>query len=305
MANMPGRPKILYLDESGDHNLDHVDPDYPIFILGGIIIDREHAEGELPRRMDALKSKLFGRTDIILHTADIVRNRNGFEALADRAFRQRFYESMNQLMRDIDYKVVACAIRKAALPPANELSSLDPYLLCLHILTERFCFEIGPHSPPGLIVAEKRGPILDHELELAWLSLRIKGTRRLQPRDIERRIDSLSLRSKADNLAGLQLADLVVTPIGRQLLGRPVREDYRIIHSKFRTGKDGDPHDHGLVVLPKATGPAPATQSPTHLEEPAPPYLSVKQPNHGARTLGQDNRAHELLREKACIRVFQ
>lgn len=31
--------KILFLDESGDHNLLVVDKDYPIFVLGGCIMD--------------------------------------------------------------------------------------------------------------------------------------------------------------------------------------------------------------------------------------------------------------------------
>lgn len=32
-------------------------------------------------------------------------------------------------------------------------------------------------------------------------------------------------------LAGLELADLVVTPIGRNVLGKPDREDYAIVES--------------------------------------------------------------------------
>jgi hypothetical protein len=269
--------KIMYLDESGDHNLGYVDKDYPLFLLGGVIIDQEHADGELANRMNALKQEFFGRTNIVLHTADIVRNRNGFERLIEPSFRARFYQGMNELMRDIDYKVVACAVRKEAYLAQSELNFVDPYFLCLHALTDRFCFELGHQSPPGLIVAEKRGPALDHELEIAWLNLRIRGTRYMQPKDINRRLAGLNLKAKSDNLPGLQLADLVVTPIGRSLIGRPMREDYRIIRSKFRKGQNGDFRDYGLIVLPKETGPAPATQSPTHTEEPAGTYQHVKQ----------------------------
>lgn len=271
----------MYLDESGNHNLGCVDKDYPLFVLGGIIIDQDHAEGELTNRMNTLKLELFGRTDIILHTADIVRNRNGFERLIEPSFRTQFYKGMNELMRDIDYKVVACAVRKQPYQDHSELAAIDPYFLCLHTLTDRLCFELGGQSPPALIVAEKRRPNLDHELEIAWLDLRIRGTRHMQPKDIDRRIAGLSLKAKSDNLPGLQLADLVVTPIGRSLIGRPIREDYRIIQSKFRKGQDGDFRDHGLVVVPKETGPAPATQLPTHTEEPANPYESVKSPALG------------------------
>ncbi len=33
----------LFLDESGDHNLVKIDPQSPLFLLGGIIVDRRYA----------------------------------------------------------------------------------------------------------------------------------------------------------------------------------------------------------------------------------------------------------------------
>ena len=39
--------QILFLDESGDHNLSVIDPAYPLFVLGGVIIDKNYAENEL------------------------------------------------------------------------------------------------------------------------------------------------------------------------------------------------------------------------------------------------------------------
>ena len=104
--------KILFLDESGDHNLTIIDPQYPIFVLGGVIVDEEYADGTLKDALDEFKSEVFGRTDIVLHTADITRNRNGFEAMKEAAFRDLFYGRLNELMRTLSYSVVACVIRK-------------------------------------------------------------------------------------------------------------------------------------------------------------------------------------------------
>jgi len=39
--------KILYLDESGDHDLINIDPLYPIFVLAGCIIDSSHHDNVL------------------------------------------------------------------------------------------------------------------------------------------------------------------------------------------------------------------------------------------------------------------
>ena len=98
------------------------------------------------------------------------------------------------------------------------------------------------------------------ELELAWLNLKIQGTRFVRAKHVERRIQGLSLKGKQANFAGLELADLVVTPIGRHVLGKPDREDYAIVESKFRRAPSGRIDGYGLIVLPKEKGPNPATQ---------------------------------------------
>jgi len=252
--------KVLFLDESGDHNLSVIDPQYPLFVLAGVIAEKNYAEGELTDAVQGFKRRLFGRDDLILHTADITRNRNGFEQMQDAGFRRRFYDELNALMRSLDYTVVACAIRKEAHLSRYGLAALDPYLLSLDILVERFCMEIGNVEEAGIIVAERRGPTLDRGLELAWLNLKIQGTQYMQASEIEKRILALNLRPKSDNLAGLQLADLVVTPIGRYLLGKHVKEDYQVVESKFRRSRGGRYEGYGLIVLPKNKGLAPATQ---------------------------------------------
>ena len=110
--------KVLFLDESGDHNLSAIDPSYPMFVLGGVIVDKEYADGPLTEAFDDFKLRMFGRTDVVLHTADIIRTRNGFESLKDNELRAHFYTELNALMRELRYEVVACVIRKYDLCPA-------------------------------------------------------------------------------------------------------------------------------------------------------------------------------------------
>ncbi len=243
--------KILFLDESGDHNLSVIDPQYPLFVLGGIIVDKDYAEGELADVVRDFKIRLFGSDDIILHTADITRNRNGFERMKEPEFRDNFYKELNDLMRTLNYMVVACVIKKDDHLSRYGLAAVDPYLLSLDILVERFCMEIGDVTDGGVIVAEKRGSVLDSELELAWLNLKIQGTRYIQASQIDNRISALNLRRKTENIAGLQLADLVVSPIGRFVLGKEMKKDFKIIESKFRKNWKGDYEGRGVVILPK------------------------------------------------------
>jgi hypothetical protein len=243
--------KVLFLDESGDHNLSVIDPQYPLFVLGGVIVEQDYADGTLTDELNTFKQAQFGRTDIILHTADITRNKNGFEGLKDKVFRDQVYNGLNALMRRLQYSVVACAIRKDAHLSRYGVAALDPYMLSLHVLVERFCFDIGNVSGGGAIVAERRDPTLDRELDLAWLNLKIQGTRYVKAKAINDRIVGLNLRPKSDNIAGLQLADLVVSPIGRHVMGRQDKEDWAIVHEKFRRSRSGKVEGFGLVVLPE------------------------------------------------------
>jgi hypothetical protein len=80
----------MFLDESGDHSLRVIDDQYPVFVLGGIIADVRYAKDVMEQEVRRFKRDLFGTEEIILHTADICRNKNGFEQLKDSAFRDEF-----------------------------------------------------------------------------------------------------------------------------------------------------------------------------------------------------------------------
>jgi hypothetical protein len=70
------------------------------------------------------------------------------------------------------------------------------------------------------------------------------------PSVIKQRIGGLHLRDKKSKIAGLELADLVVSPIGQFVAGLAPREDLAIIREKFRR-RGGEYLGPGLVVLPK------------------------------------------------------
>jgi Protein of unknown function (DUF3800) len=241
--------KLFFLDESGDHSLEKIDADYPVFVLGGIIVDRSYYRSEIEPRVRALKEDFLGNAEVILHTTDIIRARNGFEPLGDPETRASFYEELNALMRDFEYKVVACAIKKGDHLAQYKDNAVDPYAYALKVVVERFCHEVGDIENGGLIFAERRRPDLDDALEEQWRKLREQGTNYVRKGDIDKRIVDLSLKSKKPNTAGLQLADLVVSPIGRHVIGKKPQPDWEIVESKFRRGGNGY-KGYGLVVLP-------------------------------------------------------
>lgn len=240
----------LFIDESGDHNLIKIDQQYPVFVLAGVIIEEDYHNNQLTNVLNSLKTELFNTTDIILHTADITRNKNGFEALKDTFVRERFFDKLNEFMSTSNYSVVAAAIKKVEHKNKYGKYALDPYHLCLEILIERFVLELKARSSQGWIIAEKRDSLLDRQLRLAYDSLLNRGTRFLRPSEVKKSITNFILKDKKENFTGLQIADLVATPIGRYVLGKQTKKDFDIVKSKFRRNYNGDFIGYGLVVLP-------------------------------------------------------
>lgn len=249
-------PHILFLDESGDHSLGKIDPQYPLFVLCGVIMDESYHDTVATEALDAFKQNLLGRNDIILHTLDFTRNRNGFEAMVSQDFRRRFFQELEGLIQQLDFKIVACAIKKDQHLQRYGLDAMDPYLMSLGIVVERFVFETG--ATGGSIVVEGRGETLNNALELAYLDLKIRGTDYVSASKIRRRIHSFSIRDKRENVVGLQLADIAATPIGRRVLGKKTYpadsgqgDFFLTVEKKFRGSLSGAYDGMGLVVLPK------------------------------------------------------
>ena len=236
----------MFLDESGDHNITRIDPQYPVFVLGGVIMDADYSAGPLREAVDDFKHEMFERTDITLHTADIARNRNGFEPLQDAVFRARFYSRLNSLMRNLEYSVVACSIRKEVFRALHGVFAPDPYLHAFSILARVFCSDLDKTDSSGIIISEGRDTVLNRRLEAAWFALKSGSA----PEAKMERLNSLTILGKNDNVTGLEIADLVVSPVGRKLIGRADHEDWRIVEEKLIRNDAGEYLGYGLIVLP-------------------------------------------------------
>lgn len=249
-------PHVLFLDESGDHSLSKIDPEYPLFVLCGVLMDEDYHNTIATEALNRFKMELFGRTDIVLHTADFTRNQLGFEQMKDPGFRKRFFGGLENLIALLGLQVIACAIRKQEHLTKYGIHALDPYMLSLSLVVERFIFEVG--SQGGTIVAESRDDTLNNALELAFLDLKIRGTQFVAANRIRDRVRSFAFRGKRENLAGLQIADVLATPIGRHVLGKltyakdcPSGDFWNSIEPKLRRDWRGNTEGMGLVVLPK------------------------------------------------------
>ena len=158
---------------------------------------------------------------------------------------------LNAAMRRWSFTVVACAVRKDHHAREYGTSAIDPTMLSLEVVAERFCYELRQRGIVGAdIIAEARGRPLDRIRERSRQDLLVNGTRYVGRHELSDRVRLLELRTKTAGESGLELADLVVSPIGRHVIGKPPREDGAIVSEKLRR-RDGSWHGAGLVVLPR------------------------------------------------------
>ncbi|MGE3144600.1 MAG: DUF3800 domain-containing protein, partial [Pseudorhodoplanes sp.] len=126
---------IIYVDESGDHSLSSIDPQYPIFSLAFCIFNkRDYATIAVPL-LQEFKFRWFGHDLVVLHEHDIVRRRYPFSFLQFDNLRTRFMDELSTIIAKTPMTIVSAVIRKQALT-ARYVRPENPYQLAL-----LFCLE--------------------------------------------------------------------------------------------------------------------------------------------------------------------
>lgn len=239
---------VIYVDESGDHSLDSIDRDYPVFVLDFCIFRKDHYANVVAPQVQAFKFAHFGHDIVVLHEHEIRKQKPPFVFLQNQQKRATFMDGLNQLIEQADFTIVAAAIHKERLTrqyahPAN------PYEMALTFCMERayaFLRDIGQHGRTTHIVVERRGKREDDDLELAFRRIRDGANQWGAMPGFE-----IVFADKKTNSAGLQLADLTARPIGRHVLD-PIQPNraWDIIEPKLRRSPQGRVIGWGLKIFP-------------------------------------------------------
>lgn len=229
---------IIYVDESGDHNLERTDPDYPIFVLAFCIIKKSDYCAFVSPAIQHLKFDIFGHDLIILHEHEIRKSKPPFDILLNEQIRKGFLERLNHVMESSPYTVVASVIQKDRLKTSYQNPD-NPYGLALLFCLERtynFLVNEGQSERITYIVVECRGDKEDKALELEFLRICSGYNSHDTPYPFK-----LIMADKKRNSGGLQLADLIARPIGLSVL-RPEQPNraYEIIKKKLLKGIKDD-----------------------------------------------------------------
>lgn len=242
----------LFVDESGDHSLNEINKDFPIFALLGMIIDNDSYQ-KLCDQINKFKLNYFKSTDVILHSRDIRKCEGPFSILFDLQVKQAFYNDFNTIVTNSNFMLISSAILKQKHIEQYGKLADDPYEIALTFVLERALFELDSREVEKKtnVIIESRGNKEDQTLAQRYNELLYKGSGQVSPdRFITKYNQEIAFKKKRENDIGLQIADLCAYPIARHVLfpNEPY-PPFDIIEPKIRSGKKGL-EGYGIKVFP-------------------------------------------------------
>lgn len=238
---------IVFADESGDHGLARINPDYPVFVLSCCIFGKEDYVDRVCPALQGFKMRWWPHDAVVLHSAQIKRREPPFGFLQEKDRRERFMTDLTRTLNEMPFVLVAGVIHKERLKQRYPTPD-NPYALALKYCMGQVYSYVRDHEPESELhfLVERRGKLEDADLKRAFRSAcegdsqcgRMLGL-------------SIELVDKKANLPGLQVADLVSTPIGRYV-HRPEQPNraFEMIRKKFQRSSAGEHRGWGFEVLP-------------------------------------------------------
>ena len=214
MSELKHSDYIIYVDESGDHSLESINPRYPLFVLSFCIFRKEYYAHTVTPALRMLKFSTFGHDMIVLHEQEIRKKLGSFSKL-NKEPRELFLQELSDLISKTDFILIPIIIDKLAI---KDLAS-DPihvYHLAMKLGLEKlyeFLQDQEQHIYQTHIVFEARGRTEDEALKLEFHHL-CEGHNSLQ----KKLPFQIIIADKKSNSEGLQFADMTARPIGLSIL---------------------------------------------------------------------------------------
>jgi len=224
----------MYIDEVGNPDLESSDnPNHRFLSLTGVILELAYVESVVHPQMEALKTKFFRShpdEPVIFHRKEMVNAKPPFENLRNPLIQEQFDRELLRLIDLWDYSVISVCIDKKKHKETYTAWRYDPYHYCLAVLLERFVFFLDRVNSSGDVMAESRGGKEDMRLKASFSRLWEHGTDFLAPERFQSVLTSkqLKVKLKANNISGLQLADLIAHPSRNEIL-----EEQRLLEKEM------------------------------------------------------------------------
>ena len=161
---------IAYFDESGDHGMEKIDAEFPVFVLCGCVFKiSDYLTRELPD-FSCIKFKHFGHDAVVFHSRDIRKKLGPFQILTDNLKNHEFIKDINAYFSSSTITLIAAAIDKKKHGSRYAFPA-NPYSLSLAFCLERIYACLQEREETGktmFCIFEERGATEDQELALQF-----------------------------------------------------------------------------------------------------------------------------------------
>jgi hypothetical protein len=237
--NIGGESRFIgFFDECGDHSMEKIDKDFPLFVLALVVFERRTYVEKLIPAVGALKLRYWIHEGVNLHSREIRKQLGPFAFLHHPEERARFMQDVSQLIANVPFTLFVSAVRKLEHKERCGAETTSPYDLALEFTMERVRhFLRGENETTLPVVAEARGKNEDMALERVFLRILSAGTRAVGREEFQGLNCPLVFRSKQDNIAGVQVADLCAYPCARHVLdATKANPAFEVVKAHFYAG---------------------------------------------------------------------
>lgn len=242
---------FVFIDETGEANINNIDPRFNIFVLCGIVFREDHYK-VFDAELNNLKIKHFGSKDVVLHSYEMRKNKGVFKVFQNKNVLSDFYVDIEKIFTKNEYKIIASIVHKEEYKKRYPYENFA-YEQALKFLCERSISLIGNgHKNQSLhFCLEKRGERKDRSLKKLYTRIYRFGTDYKSTSAFKVCHPNLFFRGKNQNINGLQLSDLCAYPIARKILSPDKKQPtYDLFEDKIYRNWLGSIKGYGLKHFP-------------------------------------------------------
>lgn len=234
----------MYVDESGNSDTgESIKESNRFLCLTGVIFDLDYVNNVLAKELEEFKGKYFGinaDNPVVLHRKDIMNYRGKFSVLKNKDLREQYNKELLENLSKWQYSIISVLIDKKEIVETYKQWAKHPYHFCLEVLLEKYCKFLQDNNAVGDIMIESRNKEDDKRLAGVYRLMFAKGTTYVDGETLRDHLSSveIKIKPKSANIAGLQIADLLVTNIRNKML----------VHFRFRQD-DTNPESFGNILV--------------------------------------------------------
>jgi preprotein translocase subunit Sec61beta len=254
----------IYIDEVGNGTVKtkSMENNSRFLTLTGVVMEAEYVKEQVAPGLDALKRTHFSvhhpDDPIILHASELKGKSKSFACLKDPERRLAFDAALFGFISSLDATIISVTVDKPNFALHQARYGQNPYTTCLLNLLERYYLFLQDHSARGDVMIEGGDPSRDRTVREMYTEIYSNTAGLIRCFSDRFTSKEIKIKPKVQNIAGLQIADVVGLPIRKHELRKHNIEVsistfestfYDIIEPKIRRASSGKVEGYGTKWL--------------------------------------------------------